>query len=134
MFIASQIFDSLNEQELQAAIAHEYGHLVARDNFKRTLMRVCRDLLVFPFGRSLDNAWAENVESAADEYAAQTGGNLTAINLASALVKIARIVPNNSKPAMPSGTFLLTEQNDFVTCASADCFNWRKSISILRRI
>lgn len=115
MFIASQIFDSLNERELRAAIAHEYGHLAAHDNFKRTLMRVCRDLLVFPFGRSLDNAWAENVESSADEYAARTGGNLTALNLASALVKIARIVPNNSKPTMPSGAFLLTEQTDFVT-------------------
>lgn len=115
MFIARQIFESLNERELQAAIAHEYGHLAARDNFKRTLMRVCRDLLVFPFGRRLDDAWAKNVESAADEYAAQKGGNLTALNLASALVKIARIVPDNSKPAMPSGAFLLTEQTDFVT-------------------
>ena len=115
MFIAHQIFESLNEQELQAAVAHEYGHLAARDNFKRTLMRVCRDLLVFPFGRSLDNAWAENVESAADEYAARKGGNLTALNLASALVKIARIVPDGAKPAMPSGAFLLTEQIDFVS-------------------
>ena len=115
MFVARQIFDSLNESELQAAIAHEYGHLAARDNFKRTLMRVCRDLLVFPFGRGLDNAWAENVESAADEYAAQKGGNLTALNLASALVKIARIIPDGAKPAMPSGAFLLTEQLDFVS-------------------
>ena len=56
MFIAHQIFDSLNEQELQSAIAHEYGHLVARDNFKRALMIVCRDLTVFPLGKNLDDA------------------------------------------------------------------------------
>ncbi len=114
IFVAQQIFDSLNDEEIQAAIAHEYGHLAARDNFKRTLMRVCRDLLVFPFGRGLDRAWTENVESAADEYAARKG-NLTAVSLAAALVKIARIVPHGTKPAMPSGAFLLTEQTDFVT-------------------
>ena len=115
IFIAQQIFDSLDDEEMQAAIAHEYGHLAARDNFKRTLMRVCRDLLVFPFGQSLDREWSENVESAADEYAAQKG-NLTAISLAAALVKIARIVPHGTKPAMPSGAFLITDQTDFVTC------------------
>lgn len=115
IFIAQQIFDSLDNTEIQAAIAHEYGHLAARDNFKRTLMRVCRDLLVFPFGRSLDRAWSENVESAADEYAAQKG-SLTAISLAAALVKIARIVPHGTKPAMPSGAFLITDQTNFVTC------------------
>ena len=114
MFIANQIFESLSEKELKAAIAHEYGHLAARDNFKRTLMRVCRDLLVFPFGRSLDKAWTENVESAADEYAAREG-NQTALNLASAIVKIARIIPEGAKPAMPSGAFLLTAQTDLVT-------------------
>ena len=114
IFIARQIFDALNEEELQAAIAHEYGHLAARDNFKRTLLRVSRDLLVFPFGRSLDRAWSENAESAADEYAAQKG-HLTAVSLAAALVKIARIVPHGTKPAMPSGAFLITEQTDFVT-------------------
>lgn len=115
MFVARQIFNSLTGDEIKAAVAHEYGHLAARDNFKRTSMRVCRDLLVFPFGQSLDRAWTETAESAADEYAAQTGGNLTALNLAAALVKIARIVPHGTKPAMPSGAFLLTEQADFVT-------------------
>ena len=115
MFVARQIFDSLNSEEIQAAIAHEYGHLCARDNFKRTLMRVCRDLLVFPFGRSLDRAWTETAESAADEFAAQTGGSMTAVNLAAALVKIARLAPRGSTPAMPLGAFLLTEQADFVS-------------------
>lgn len=115
LFIARQIFASLSEEEINAAVRHEYGHLAARDNLKRTVLRVCRDLLVFPFSRRLDRAWAENAESAADEYAARTGGNLTAINLAAALVKIARIVPSGARPAMPSGTFLLGEQAADVT-------------------
>lgn len=37
MFIARQVFDSLNEEEFRAAIAHEYGHLAALDNFKCTI-------------------------------------------------------------------------------------------------
>ena len=115
MFVAEQVFDSLDEKEFGAAIAHECGHLTAKDNFKRTLLRICRDLLVFPLGKTLDNAWAENAESAADEYAAQTGGNKTALNLAAALVKIAKIVPRNSSPVMPLGAFLIEKQTTDVT-------------------
>lgn len=67
-------------------------------------------MLLIPFGQRLDRVWAENAESAADEYAARTGGNRMALNLASALVKIARIVPPDTQPAMPAGAFLLTKQ------------------------
>lgn len=115
MFVASRVFAALDCEEFQAVIRHEYGHLTARDNFKGTLMRVCRDLLVFPFGRSLDRAWAENVEAAADEFAARTGGASAALNLASALVKIARIAPPDAKPAMPAGAFLIETQTAGVT-------------------
>lgn len=116
MFVARQIFDSLNAEEFQAAIAHETGHVAARDNFKRTLLRVCRDLLVFPFGRVLDRAWTTNAESGADEYAARRGGNSAAINLAAALIKIARIVPEGAKPSMPAGAFLIQAQTAEVAC------------------
>lgn len=110
MFVAEQIFDALEATEFSAAVQHEIGHLAARDNLKRAAMRACRDLLVFPFfGDALDRAWAENIESGADEYAAQTGGNSTALNLASALIKIARIVPPGAKPSMPAGAFLIEE-------------------------
>ncbi|CAN5492487.1 hypothetical protein BH10ACI2_BH10ACI2_08810 [soil metagenome] len=114
LFIAEQVIESLDTNEFAAAIAHEYGHLQANDNFKRTLLRVCRDLLILPFGKDLDRAWAENAESVADEFAAKTGRS-TALDLASALVKIARIAPLNARPAMPSGAFLLEEQNVDVT-------------------
>ncbi len=107
MFVAGQIFESLNDAEFQAAARHEAGHLVARDNLKRTIMRTCRDLLIFPFGQKLDRAWAENIEAGADEYAAQNGGKQTALNLASALIKIARIIPDGAKPSMPAGAFLI---------------------------
>lgn len=114
MFVAEQVLESLDPNEFAAAIAHEYGHLRANDNFKRTLLRVCRDLLIVPFGKGLDQAWAENAESVADEYAA-TRGRSTALDLASALVKIARIVPTGARPAMPAGAFLIEEQNTDIT-------------------
>ena len=40
MFVASQIFDSLSAEEFRAAIAHEYGHLNAHDNFKRAIFAI----------------------------------------------------------------------------------------------
>jgi Zn-dependent protease with chaperone function len=102
LFIASQVFESLSHEELGAALAHEYGHLAARDNFKRSVMRVSRAaLLLIPCGRSLDRAWSEASESAADEYAAQQS-SLVALNLASALVRIARMIPKGQRQILPA--------------------------------
>lgn len=109
LFIASQVLDSLSEEELIAAIAHEYGHLAARDNFKRSVMRVSRAaLLIIPCGRSLDRAWSEASESAADEHAAQQS-SFVALNLASALVRIARMIPKGQRHVTPAAvsTFLM---------------------------
>lgn len=115
LFIAEQVFASLSDHELAAAVIHECGHLAARDNLKRTLLKVCRDLLVIPLGKTLDKAWAENAEAAADEYAANKGGNPAALNLAAALVKIARIAPINAAPAMPLSASLIGNQGADIT-------------------
>lgn len=107
LFVADHLFQSLTPGELAAVIAHERGHLAAGDNLKRALLRVCRDALaIAPSGRILDRAWAEASEVAADEHAARNGGGV-ALDLASALVKIARLVPEGVKPAMPSGALLI---------------------------
>ena len=113
-FVAEQVLKSLNEREFAAAIAHEYGHLKANDNFKRTVLRVCRDLLILPLGKGLDDAWSDNAESVADEFAAVKGRS-TALDLASALVKIARIAPLGKGPAMPAGAFLIEDQSRDIT-------------------
>ncbi|MGH9930652.1 MAG: M56 family metallopeptidase [Pyrinomonadaceae bacterium] len=110
LFIASQVLELLTSAEITAAIAHENGHLVARDNLKRGLLRACRDaLLIIPSGRLLDKSWSEASEEAADENAALQG-NGVALDLASALVKIARIIPLGARPAMPAGVFLLGDE------------------------
>jgi len=110
LFIAEQVLESLTEDELVAAIAHEAGHLAAHDNFKRALLRGCRNLLtIVPSGRSLDRAWSESVECAADEHAAQVSPDI-ALNLASALVRIARMVPVGVRTELPLATFLVGEE------------------------
>ena len=102
LFIATHVLESLSEEELAAAIAHEYGHLAAGDNFKRSVMRISRAaLLIIPCGRSLDRAWSEASESAADEHAAQQS-SFVALNLASALVRIARMIPKGQRQVMPA--------------------------------
>jgi Zn-dependent protease with chaperone function len=108
LFIAQHLFDALSETELRAALAHEYGHLAARDNLKRAVLRACRDVLtIVPAGRTLDRAWSESAEAAADEHAARSGDADMALDLAAALVKIARLVPEGARPAMPAGAFLI---------------------------
>lgn len=110
LFIASQVLAILTPEEINAAVAHENGHLSARDNLKRGLLQACRDaLLIIPSGRSLDKAWSEASEEAADENAARQG-NGVALDLASALVKIARMIPQGARPTMPAGVFLLGDE------------------------
>lgn len=110
LFIASQVLELLTPEEISAAVAHENGHLAARDNLKRGLLQACRDaLLIIPSGRLLDKAWSEASEEAADENAARQG-NVVALDLASALVKIARKIPQGARPTMPAGVFLLGDE------------------------
>jgi Zn-dependent protease with chaperone function len=107
LFIAERVLESLTSEELAAALAHECGHLAAHDNLKRSLLRACRDvLLLVPCGRSLDTEWAEAAEGAADEHAARQSP-LTALNLASALVKIAKMIPGKGQAQLPVGVFLV---------------------------
>jgi Zn-dependent protease with chaperone function len=107
LFIAARVLETLSREELMAAIAHEGGHLAAHDNFKRSLLRACRDaLMIVPCGRTLDRAWAEAAECAADEHAAQQSPDV-ALNLASALVKIAKMVPIGARAAVPLAAFLV---------------------------
>lgn len=109
IFVAEIVLASLADNELRAAIAHEYGHLRGRDNLKRTILRICRDLVILPIGNGLDLAWAQNAEAVADEFAA-CEGNQKALDLASALVKITRIVPTGSSPSLPVGAYIITDR------------------------
>jgi Zn-dependent protease with chaperone function len=110
LFIEERIFETLTAEEIRAALAHEAGHLAAHDNLKRIFLRLCRDVLTLvPCGRLLDRAWREASEWAADEHAAK-GGPAVALNLAAALIKIARLVPQNTRPDIPAVACLLGDE------------------------
>lgn len=110
LFIAAQIFDALTAEELSAALAHERGHVVARDNLKRAVLQAGQDaLLLAPLGRSLRREWQRESELAADEFAA-AAGPVAALNLASAIVKISRLIPGGARPTLPAGAHLLGDE------------------------
>ena len=113
LFIAEQLLTTLTPAELQAALAHEMGHLSARDNLKRTALRACRDVLMLvPSGRALDAAWHEATEEAADEFAVAAQPQ-TALALAAALVKIARCAPLGVRAALPvQASFIALAANE----------------------
>jgi hypothetical protein len=113
LFIASQLFETLSPEEIAAAVRHEIGHLFACDNLKRPVMRACCDVLALvPCGRSLDSAWKEAAEAAADEFTARADRAQGALALASAIIKIARQIPQGTSPALPAGAFLIAEAGD----------------------
>lgn len=112
LFVASHLFDTLTPEELAAALAHERGHVEGRDNLKRALLQAGEDALLHaPLGRSLRRAWQRESEMAADEFAAATGP-AAALDLASAIVKISKLVPRGARPTMPAGAHLLGDGDD----------------------
>jgi Zn-dependent protease with chaperone function len=87
----------LSRDELRAAVRHEIGHVQSRDNLKKLLLHAAP----FPGMRSLERAWQEVAEFAADEAAVSNGDD--AINLAGALIKLADMVPLQDPPAFTTG-------------------------------
>ncbi|MGH9521745.1 MAG: hypothetical protein ACRD3E_04350 [Terriglobales bacterium] len=75
----------LTQPELERAIAHEISHRRASDNLKKLLLRAFE----FPGMTGLEQAWREAIELSADSKAVHSEAD--ALDLASALVKIARL-------------------------------------------
>lgn len=93
LYVSDRVLQALDPEEVAAAVAHERGHLEARDNVKRLLLRACPDLVAFsPLSRTLEREWAQAAEALADESASRDG-RATALALAAGLVKVARLVP-----------------------------------------
>ncbi len=92
IFVASQVLKALTDEELRTALEHERGHILSRDNLKKVVIDFCRSVILFPLATSLRDAWAEASEQVADQHAV-TSDPSRAADLASALIKIARIAP-----------------------------------------
>jgi hypothetical protein len=105
IFVAEKVLAGLDAAELEASVTHEAGHIGSRDNLKRLAMRLCSDLLVFHFAKGIDRDWVEATEAAADETVTTRG--LAALDLASALVKIGRLIPEGRSYKLPAGAYLI---------------------------
>jgi Zn-dependent protease with chaperone function len=92
----------LTPDELQVAVRHEMGHIRSRDNLKKLILYAT----AFPGMASLERAWQEAAEFAADEAAVSNGGE--AIDLAAALIKLCDLVPVQESPAFTTGLVDLT--------------------------
>jgi len=107
LFVSEQVFDALDGEEFAAAIQHEIGHLTARDNLKRWLAGMCPTVLfLLPGAENLSRAWHAASEEYADRYAVQQG-RIPPLNLASALIKVSRIMPDCNPVAVPTGAYFL---------------------------
>jgi hypothetical protein len=98
--IARSVVAALTPAELAAALRHEQAHRVSRDNLKRLLALLAPGILPFAdgFGR-LEQGWAKFAEWAADDWAA--GGNARhSLDLAAALICVARLGNSPQTPAL----------------------------------
>jgi beta-lactamase regulating signal transducer with metallopeptidase domain len=93
ILVTRGLVEALTGPELAASVAHELGHQRALDNLKRLAMRSAPDLLDWlGIGREIERRWAVAAERAADRDA--TGADaVERCRLASALVKVARLMP-----------------------------------------
>lgn len=90
---ARSVIAACTGDELARIVAHERGHLVARDNLKRWLMASAPDVLRWtPYHREIGEAWNNAAEDAADD-AATAGDEMARTDLAALLVKIAGLSP-----------------------------------------
>ena len=89
VFIGREAFACLSSDELDAAIAHEAAHVQSLDNLKRLVLSITRLPRYLSHLDSIDAAWSEAVEFAADEKALQ--GSASVLELGSAIVKIGRL-------------------------------------------
>ncbi len=83
----------LSADELRVAVQHEVAHMRSRDNLKKLVFH-CSP---FPGMASLENAWQEAAELAADDGA--VGSVRDALDLAAALIKLSRLIPVQNVPA-----------------------------------
>ncbi|MDO8835098.1 MAG: M48 family metalloprotease [Vicinamibacterales bacterium] len=100
MVVARCVVERCTPQELTVMLAHEHAHVAAHDNLKRLWLQCGVDGVAWTRrGAVIEGSWQEAAEDAADDRAALAG--LRAVDLASALVRVARMAPGRRMPAWP---------------------------------
>jgi hypothetical protein len=97
LFIAGSVLRACTPAELSAIVEHERAHVARADNLVRMIMDVAPDFLaVTPLARRIARSWHEAVELRADAAARKP------VDLASALVRVARLAQAPSPAALPA--------------------------------
>ena len=106
LLVTRGLMNALSDEELAACVAHEIGHSHAWDNFKRLAMRASPDALCgTPAAREIERRWVSASEHAADDVAGHHGAAARCA-LASALVKVARLMPPQPVATEPFSTLI----------------------------
>jgi hypothetical protein len=94
LVIARKVLDACTPEELKAVLDHECRHIARGDNLRRTLLIALPDPLSwFAAGRAIDTAWHDAAEEVADEAPGDGRGDAGRVALASALIRVAKMVP-----------------------------------------
>lgn len=99
LFVARSVLHALTPGELSAVLEHEAAHVRARDNVKRWLMACAPSIGWRRTALALERAWQDAAEHDADR------GARGALDLASALVKTARMAPEGVSLRIPAAAF-----------------------------
>ena len=118
ILISSSACEVLSDGEMQAAVRHETAHSRSRDNLKKAVL----NCLPFPGMASLEEAWHEASEVAADEGAVSSRAQ--ALDLAAALIKLARHFPCQTVPDLATGLVSAVES---VTSRVERLVAWKES-------
>jgi hypothetical protein len=91
LVVSRDVRQALTPDQLKAALAHERAHWISRDNLKRLLILLTPSIVPGWRGlASLDLAWQQFTEFAADDYAV-SGDPQRSVDLAGALVRVSRL-------------------------------------------
>lgn len=94
LIAARSVIDACSRDEFDAIVAHERGHLAARDNFKRWMMEALPDTLRWTrIHAEMLEVWHHAAEDAADDVATRGDAKARA-DLAALLLKVVRLAPH----------------------------------------
>ncbi len=115
----------LTDAEMRIAVQHEIGHARAWDNLKKTLI----SSTPFPGMDSLESAWRDAAELAADDTAVKN--RQEALDLAAALLKLSRFIWQSRESVLATG---LLSGSSSVSVRVDRLLNWQLAAHSFRRI
>ncbi|MGD8328925.1 MAG: M48 family metalloprotease [Acidobacteriota bacterium] len=102
LVVSRAVIDACSGEELAAILQHEVAHLENRDNLKRLLMFSAPHLF---FGAALSRNIERGWQQAAEEVADDRAGAPRALDLAAALIKVARLAQGCPAPPATVAAF-----------------------------